>query len=85
MKKLKRKFYTCLSVSGVLYAVCQPVLAVTEAEVEAQVAVIGKEGVAGNVLVWFLCAVAFLKVSQRKDQIAEGLLQRFWLYPPPQN
>lgn len=73
MNKMKRKFYTCLSVFGVLYAVCQPVLAVTEAEVEAQVAVIGKEGVAGNVLVWFLCAVAFLKVSQKVDSFMSSL------------
>ena len=48
-------------------------LAVTEAEVEAQVAVIGKEGVAGNVLVWFLCAVAFLKVSQKVDSFMSSL------------
>nr|WP_217937258.1 hypothetical protein [Enterocloster clostridioformis] len=33
--------------------------AVTEADVQA----VGKETAAGNVLIWFLCAVAFLKIS----------------------
>lgn len=47
--------------------------AITEAEVEAQVAAQGKETVTGNVLVWFLCAVAFLKVSQKIDSFMASL------------
>lgn len=50
-----------------------PALAVTEAEVEAQVAAEGKAAVAGNVLIWFLCAVAFLKVSQKIDSFISSL------------
>ena len=73
MKRMKRLFYTGLSVIAILCAICQPALAVTEAEVEAQVAVIGKDGVAGNVLVWFLCALAFLKVSQKIDSFMSAL------------
>ena len=73
MKKLKRIIYTCLSGLSVLCMLSQPVLAVTEAEVEAQVAAIGKEGVAGNVLIWFLCAVAFLKISQKIDSFMSAL------------
>ena len=46
---------------------CTPAFALTESEVEAQVAASGKEAVTGNVLIWFLCAVAFLKVSQKID------------------
>ncbi len=46
---------------------CIPAFAVTESEVEAQVAASGKGAVAGNLLIWFLCAVAFLKVSQKID------------------
>ena len=34
-------------------------LAVSEADVEA----VGKETAAGNVFIWFLCAIAFLKIS----------------------
>ena len=48
---------------------CVPAFALTEAEVEAQVAASSKEAVTGNVLIWFLCAVAFLKVSQKIDSL----------------
>lgn len=50
-----------------------PALAVTEAEVEAQVSTTSKETVTGNVLIWFLCAVAFLKVSQKIDSFMASL------------
>ena len=73
MKRLKRLFYISLSIIAILCTVCQPALAVTEAEVEAQVAAIGKDGVTGNVLVWFLCALAFLKVSQKIDSFMSAL------------
>lgn len=52
---------------------CVPALALTEAEVEAQVAASGKGAVTGNVLIWFLCAVAFLKVSQKIDSFLSVL------------
>lgn len=45
------------------------VLAVTEAEVES----VGKEAAAGNVFIWFLCAVAFLKISQKIDSFMASL------------
>ena len=73
MKRLKRLLYTSLTVVALLTLISQPALAITEAEVEAQVAVIGKEGVAGNVLIWFLCAVAFLKISQKIDSFMSSL------------
>ena len=46
---------------GALFAA--PAFAITESEVEAQAAASGKEAVVGNVLIWFLCAVGFLKVA----------------------
>lgn len=46
-----------------------PALAVTEAEVEAQVAAEGKAAVAGNVLIWFLCAVAFSEGVAKNRQL----------------
>ena len=49
------------------------VLAVTEGEVQSQVAAQGKEAVTGNILIWFLCAVAFLKVSQKIDTVLSSL------------
>ena len=56
-----------LLVSILAAALCVPAFALTESEVEAQVAASSKTEVAGNVLIWFLCAVAFLKVSQKID------------------
>ena len=54
-----------------LWGLMQPltVLAVTEAEVEAA----GKETAAGNVFIWFLCAIAFLKISQKIDSFLSSL------------
>lgn len=52
---------------------CVPALALTESEVEAQVAATSKAEVSGNVLIWFLCAVAFLKVSQKIDSFMSSL------------
>ena len=56
---------------GLLLFLCTPAHAITEDEVLAQVDAAGKEAVAGNVLVWFLCAVAFLKVSQKIDSFMQ--------------
>lgn len=53
---------------------CQPAFAaISESDVQAQVDAAGKEAVSGNVLVWFLCAVAFLKVSQKIDSFMASL------------
>jgi hypothetical protein len=48
-------------------------LAITESEVQAQVDANGRETVAGNVFIWFLCAIAFLKISQKIDGFLSGL------------
>ncbi|MBE7003273.1 MAG: hypothetical protein E7425_03175 [Ruminococcaceae bacterium] len=56
---------------GALFAA--PASAITESEVEAQAAASGKEAVVGNVLIWFLCAVGFLKVSQKIDSFMQGI------------
>ena len=47
--------------------------AITEGDVQAQVDSAGKEAVAGNVLIWFLCAVSFLKISQKIDSFMASL------------
>ena len=73
MKKTKR-ILTALFLATLLISVlCVPAFALTESEVEAQVAASGKEAVTGNVLIWFLCAVAFLKVSQKIDSFMATL------------
>lgn len=57
----------------ILSVLCVPVFALDESEVEAAVAASSKEAVTGNVLIWFLCAVAFLKVSQKIDSFMASL------------
>jgi len=50
-----------------------PGLALTEDEVKTKVAETSKEAVSGNVFIWFLCAIAFLKVSQKIDSFMSSL------------
>ncbi len=47
--------------------------AVTDAEVQAAVDGSSKESVSGNLFVWFLCAIAFMKVSQKIDSFMSSL------------
>lgn len=73
MKKSKRILTILFLAALLISALCVPAFALTESEVEAQVAASGKEAVTGNVLIWFLCAVAFLKVSQKIDSFMATL------------
>lgn len=50
-----------------------PAAAVTPAEVQVQIASQGEAAVSGNIFLWFLCAVAFLKVSQKIDTFMASL------------
>lgn len=50
-----------------------PAFALTESEVQAEVNRVGKDAVTGNILIWFLCATAFLKVSQKIDSFMASL------------
>ena len=70
MKKILIITLTVLMVSSLCSIT---VLAVTEGEVQSQVAAQGKEKVTGNIFVWFLCAIAFLKVSQKIDSFMSSL------------
>lgn len=47
--------------------------AIDESEVESAIAASSKEEVAGNVFIWFLCAIGFLKVSQKIDSFMASL------------
>ena len=51
----------------------QTAFAFSESDAQAQVDAAGREAVSGNVLVWFLCAIAFLKVSQKIDSFMSSL------------
>lgn len=63
----------CLLAGSLFLLYGQPILAMTESEAKNQVDAVGKEAVSGNVLVWFLCAIAFLKISQKLDSIMASL------------
>lgn len=70
----KTKYITGIVLSVlVICALTIPAFALTESDVQSQVSASGKEGVAGNLFVWFLCAVAFLKISQKIDSFMQGL------------
>lgn len=60
-------------VAVLCFAFSQPVFAMTESEIQEQVNTVGKETASGNVLIWFLCAIAFLKVSQKIDSFMSSL------------
>ena len=71
---MKKRIISLLPLALLLAAMlCTPAFALTESEVEAQVAASSKVAVTGNVLIWFLCAVAFLKVSQKIDSFMAGM------------
>ena len=75
MKRLKKILFLALMVTALSCLFCQPAFAISEEEVQAQVDAVGKEAVSGNVLIWFMCAIGFLKVSQKIDSFMASLRQ----------
>ena len=73
MRNLRKYAVTLLLVLLLICTLCQPAFAITEEEVQAQIDAEGKEAVTGNVFIWFLCAIAFLKVSQKIDSFMSSL------------
>lgn len=69
----KRFFLNCLLMLTLVLVMSTSVFAISESDVESAVSASGKEAVSGNVLVWFLCAIAFLKVSQKIDSFLSSL------------
>ena len=69
----KRFFLNCLLILVLVAVMSTNVFAISESDVESAVSASGKEAVSGNVLVWFLCAIAFLKVSQKIDSFLSSL------------
>lgn len=73
MKRYKKNLVIVLMTLSVSLLISHPVFAISESEVQAQVDAVGKEAVSGNVFIWFLCAIAFLKVSQKIDSFMSSL------------
>ena len=73
MKRKHKILITLLAVAVTVSLTTVPAFALTESEVQDQVNAVGKEVVTGNLFVWFLCAIAFLKVSQKVDSCMSPL------------
>ena len=70
---MKKIFIVALAILIVISLCSVSVCAITEDDVESQVNSQGKEKVSGNIFIWFLCAIAFLKVSQKIDSFMSSL------------
>ena len=74
MRKHKRLIFAVLIILIFAALNCTVVFAeVTESQVQQAVDSSSKEAVTGNVFVWFLCAVGFLKVAQKIDSFMSSL------------
>ena len=72
--KRKNKIVFVIAVTLIMVFLCSvPAFAIIESEVQAAVDEQGKHAVTGKTFVWFLCAIAFLKVSQKIDSFLAGL------------
>ena len=65
--------FICAAVLAMAVLFSVTAFALTEDEVKNQVAATSKETVTGNIFIWFLCAIAFLKVSQKIDSFMSSL------------
>lgn len=73
MKKYKKIRVTAIAVAALLCLCSTQAFAISESDVQAAVDSSSKETVSGNVFIWFLCAIAFLKVSQKIDSFMSSL------------
>ncbi len=73
MKRSKKLLGVVFTVLIVFCLFATPAAAITEGDVQGQVNSQGREAVAGNVFVWFLCAIGFLKISQKIDSFMSSL------------
>lgn len=70
---MKRKLYLLILCVVFISLLSTSAFAVTESEVETAIAASGEDAVAGNLFIWFLCAVGFLKISQKIDSFMTSL------------
>ena len=70
---MKKTLFTLFTVINLVLLYCPAALALTEDEAAAAVDAQGKDAVSGNLFLWLLCAIAFLKVSTKLDGILHSL------------
>ena len=70
---MKKTIRILIIIACLMVLFCLPVFGLTEDEVKQQVDSAGASGVTGNIFIWFLCAIAFLKISQKIDSFMSSL------------
>lgn len=70
---MKKKMILFLMLVLLIGAMSTTAFAIDESEVESAIAASSQEEVAGNVFIWFLCAIGFLKISQKIDSFMASL------------
>ena len=70
---MKKTLFTLFTVINLVLLYCPAALALTEDEAAAAVDAQGKDAVSGNLFLWLLCAIAFLKVATKLDGILHSL------------
>ena len=73
LNKHKKLFAALGLVLLVALAFPTTAFAITEGEVTTQVNAQGRDAVAGNLFIWVLCAISFLKISQKIDSFMASL------------
>lgn len=73
MKKVLRILLVFSLMCALFTVLSTNVYAISEEDVRNAVNSQGREAVSGNVFIWFLCAIAFLKVSQKIDSFMSSL------------
>lgn len=71
---MKRKITPLLCIVFITcFTLVTPAFALDESDVQTAIAASSAETVSGNIFIWFLCAIAFLKISQKIDSFMASL------------
>ena len=70
---MKKTLFSLFTAVSLVLLYCPVTFALTEDEAAAAVDAQGKDAVSGNLFLWLLCAIAFLKVATKLDGILHSL------------
>ena len=70
---MKKTLFSLFNAVSLALLYCPAAFALTEDEAAAAVDAQGKDAVSGNLFLWLLCAIAFLKVATKLDGILHSL------------
>lgn len=69
----EKTLFTLLTAINLTFLYCPAIFALFKDEAAAAVGAQGKDAVSGNLFLWLLCAIAFLKVVTKLDGILHSL------------